>query len=185
MTPRTRWPWVVAILALVASLVVFHSTLMTLVIEPTAWLLWAAWRIMASANQNVCWTILIVLCAAIILRLVPLGAILHADEADDTHSLSFSTTGNRLAHWKSLVESARGHEGRASLLLMLNEMALHMAHVAKVPPPPSPRDMNSLGSMLARILPGFQSRRDWTEIAGLLDWMEAALEITHGSVDDD
>lgn len=105
------------ILLLVAGLVLalaisFQSFLMITIIEPVALLFWAIWRILASVDQNVYWTILIVLCAALMLRLVPSGKDFSPRPAYNYEYKSL----DRVEYWRRLMkEAASGKDGNENL----------------------------------------------------------------------
>lgn len=80
----------------------FDSFFRTLVIEPIALMFWALWRLAASIDQEVIWTILILVCAVSVVYLVTAGERRSPQSAYRLPIVSL----NRLEHWQKLIESA-------------------------------------------------------------------------------
>ncbi len=175
---RQRWPSMVALLLLLLALIWLRSVVLTFIVQPIAWLLWAAWRLLASVDETILWTILILVCAGIALRAIPFGP--GPQDEDAFPVPPSSSAGDRYAHWRALVDSARGHEGRSTLLLLLRQLAANVADVARRSPPSGMSSSNrGLIAWLSRLVPAYRRRRDWNEIESLLVWMESTLEIEH------
>ncbi len=178
-----RWPWLAALSMLMAVIVVFRSALIALVLRPIALLLWALWRILASVDQNVLWLILIGICSALVVRVVPLPRGTEDEvESEPGHG---SISPSRLAHWTTVAAGAsRGGEGRTALLLLVRNLAATVAEVTRLSAPSADRSeqpgrAESVNALLSRLVPGYRRRRETREIEELLNWMESALEISH------
>ncbi len=180
-TLRKRWPSLVAALILLAAVIWFRAALLDLIIEPIASLLWALWRVLASIDQAVLWGILVLVCAALALRLVPFGLGLR----DDEERTSQAAVGDRRAHWQTLVASARDHEGRMALRVILGGLAQDVAEVTRTPVQSEQPPSEGPFAWLMRLVPGFGRRRDWSEIDRVLTGMESALEIKHADSPDE
>ncbi len=169
--------WIGLVIGIVVSIFLLRAWAMTLIIEPIAWLLWAGWRILASVDRGVLWVLLVVLCAVLLFRMVPLTGGPQDEGASRIRPRTDSL--DRLDHWEAVVASAdRSHEDRAALITILRELAGTVAAQTKMPPPPAaPAVRDGTASALARLLPGFRRRLDLSEINRLLDWMESSLEI--------
>ncbi len=178
---RRHWSSLIAALFLLAAVVWFRATLLDLIIEPIASLLWALWRVLASIDQSVLWGILVLVCAGLALRLVPFGSGLH----DDEERTSQAAVGDRRAHWQSLVAAARDHEGRMALRQILGGLAQNVAEVTRTPVQSEEPATDAAFAWLIRLVPGFGRRRDWSEIDRLLTGMESALEIKHANSPDE
>lgn len=91
-------------LVLLAGLAVgFRSFFLRNLIEPVAFLFWAAWRIVASVNQNIYWMVLLVICAILLLRLVPAG---EDGAPRPAYNYRYESP-NRVEYWQRLIEDAR------------------------------------------------------------------------------
>ncbi len=89
--------------ACIVLLVVFRLQLMTFVLEPIALLLWAAWRIVAAVDQHVYWILLVIIAAALLLRLIPSdadGAPVHPSYRASARPLS------RIESWQAVLGKA-------------------------------------------------------------------------------
>ncbi len=176
---RKRWFWIASALVIFVGVVVLRSALVTFIIEPIAWLIWAGWRLLASVDRSVCWVLLVILCSVLLLRLIPLPA--GPDDEQSARPPAGSPSASRLGHWEAVAASAkRGHEGTIVVLSTLRNLAGTVAEVTRKPPPVSPRQGRHRRIIsLARLLPGYRRRLDQRKIDELLAWMESALEITH------
>ncbi len=182
-TLRRRWPWLAGLSMLMAGIVVFRSALTALVLRPIALLLWALWRILGSMDQNVLWLILIGICIALVVRVVPLPR--GTEDEVETELGHGSISPSRLAHWSTVAAAAvRGGEGRTALLLLVRNLAGTVAEVTPLSAPAAGRSeqagrAQSVNALLSRLVPGYRRRRETREIEELLKWMESALEISH------
>jgi hypothetical protein len=88
---------------LVGFFVSFRSSLMNYIIEPIALLFWAVWRIISSVDQNLYWIALIVICAILVIRLIP-------SEKDSPPSPTYIYTykpPNRVEYWQTIIDESR------------------------------------------------------------------------------
>jgi len=75
---------------------------MAYIIQPIAVLFWAAWRALASVDQNIYWVLLVVFCAILVLRLIPEGKDRSASSAyNNTHKPL-----NRVEFWQAVFKDA-------------------------------------------------------------------------------
>lgn len=75
MEERRRFLYLIlAAAALIGLVVMFRSPIMAFVLQPIALLLWAVWRLVAAVDQHIYWIILVVIAAALLLRLIPSDA---------------------------------------------------------------------------------------------------------------
>jgi uncharacterized membrane protein len=85
----------------------FRSFFMTNFIEPIALLCWAAWRIVASVDQSFYWMILIVICAVLVIRLIPMK---NDHSTSPAYTYKYESP-NRVEYWQTLIrESFFGEE---------------------------------------------------------------------------
>jgi hypothetical protein len=88
---------------LVGFFIGFRSFLMNYIIEPIALLFWAVWRIISSVDQNLYWIALIVICAILVLRMIP-------SEKDSPPSPSYLYTykpPNRVEYWQTIIDESK------------------------------------------------------------------------------
>lgn len=201
MIPPRRRAWLgpALILAATAAMIIFlRSFLVRLILEPIAWLLWAGWRLAASVDRGVCWALLVLVCAAVVIRLASAGFGSHDDD-QDMHG-SDPDARSRIDHWQAVAARARlGKEGRAALRTSLGLLAASVAEATRRRPPhhlsmevPTSTAESLLSSQIPRrpvtppvtallnwLFPGRGRRADSRATEELLDWMESAMEITH------
>ena len=87
---------------LVSFFIGFRSFLLNYIIEPIALLFWAVWRIISSVDQNLYWIALIVICAILVIRLIP-------SEKDGPPSPSYIYTykpPNRVEYWQTAIDES-------------------------------------------------------------------------------
>lgn len=183
----------IAIVIIAAAAWIFRGFLLTFLIEPIGWLLWAGWRLLASVDRSLIWLILIIACSLLIIRLVPPDVV--GGEDDHEESRQSWGSGDRLAHWRPwAARSMTDVAGRSAFRLSLETMAAAVAEAARIPLPdslhaqPDTREhepgaqagVARLGAWLARMSPDHRRREDARRIDNLLNWMESALEIKHG-----
>ncbi len=179
---RTRSFRVVLVLTLAVVVFAFRSVLWSLVVVPIGWLAWALWRLLAAFDRGLIWFGVILVCAALALRIVPLSR--GHDDLPDVAWQSDSNASDRTAHWQSLVAAASStHAGRSALLAVLRNLAATVAEGTKLPAPPvsPPQSRYLLQRLLTHVVPAYKARADQREIDDLLSWMEIALEIRHES----
>ena len=183
----------VAIVIVACAAWIFRGFVLTFLIEPIGWLLWAAWRILASIDRSLIWLVLIIACGLLIIRLVPPDVVVG--QGDHAGSRPPWNSGDRLAHWRAwAARSTADAAGMSAFRLSLESMAAAVAEATRTPlpgslsaPPESPDHeprMQSaiarLGVWLSRMLPDHRRRREARRMEDLLTWMESALEIKHG-----
>ena len=162
--------------------------LLTFLIEPIGWLLWAGWRILASIDRSLIWLSLIIVCSLLIIRLVPPDVV--GGEDDQAEPRQSWGSGDRLTHWRTwAARSMTDDAGRSAFRLSLESMAAAVAEATRtpLPAPPDARDHGSrgqdgiarLGARISRMLPDHRRRQDARRIDDLLNWMETSLEIKH------
>jgi hypothetical protein len=191
-----RAPWVVPALAvtiLAAVVAAFWGSIVSLILEPLAWLLWAGWRLLASVDQEVWWVILALACAVPVIRLF--NSLLRLDDVHRSSDAVVSDRGGRVEHWRSRAAGlAQGDGGRAAFRADLETLAASVAETTRTRLPPElsrepggakqasltgtrGAGASPAGPGLMRWLPGFRRRADEQAIEELLRWMETALEI--------
>lgn len=87
---------------LVGFFVSFRSFVMNYIIEPIALLFWAVWRIISSVDQNLYWIVLIIICAILVIRLIP-------SEKDNAPNQSYMYTykpPNRVEYWQTIIDES-------------------------------------------------------------------------------
>lgn len=90
------------LLLLVGLFIGFRSFLMSYIIEPIALLFWAVWRIISSVDQNLYWIVLIVICAILVIRMIP-------SEKEGSPSPSYLYTykpPNRVEYWQTIIDES-------------------------------------------------------------------------------
>lgn len=102
---KRRWRFLILGVALLLILVT-RSYLHANFVQPIALFLWAAWRVMASVNQNVYWTLLLVL------GLLPLIWTMFSDKGSVTRSAYHQEPlpPGRVEHWELLLAGANGSQ---------------------------------------------------------------------------
>ena len=80
----------------------FRSFLLTNIVEPVALLFWALWRIITSVDQHIYWSVLIVFCSILALRLIPSGNDSSSGSAYNDREKSLI----RVEHWQTLMRNA-------------------------------------------------------------------------------
>lgn len=98
---RTNWRPVVVLSLFVGLAIYFHSFLITNIFEPIAVLFWAVWRIIASVHQNTYWTILVLLCFILLIRVLPF----RRNSSDPAYHPEHSSP-NRVEEWLRLMKNA-------------------------------------------------------------------------------
>lgn len=109
--PRHTLPWVLLML-LVILVASFRSFFMVTIIEPIAIVFWAAWRMVASVDQNVYWLVLILACSILVIRLIPTGNDRHLNQAYRDPS----RPSPRVEHWRTLIMDAMIENEKADAL---------------------------------------------------------------------
>lgn len=79
----------------------FRTFLLTNVFEPIAILLWAAWRIVISVDQNIYWMILILISSILMIRIAP-----FRKKTPDTVYGEDRSPANRVEDWLRLMKDA-------------------------------------------------------------------------------
>ena len=109
------------LLLLAGFFVSFRSFLMNYIIKPIALLFWAVWRILSSVNQNLYWIALIVICAILVIRLIP-------SEKEGPPSPSYLFTykpPNRVEYWQTIIdESSLGKHKSEYLRNRIKELTM-------------------------------------------------------------
>ena len=179
----------VAVLAAVVA--AFWGPVVSLILQPLAWLLWAGWRVLASVDPEIWWVIVALACAVSVIRLF--DAQLRQQDESHSGDAAQPGSGGRVEHWMDRAAGMRRSDGgREVLRADLVSLAASVAQTTRTALPPewgrepspakqlSPRitAAERAGSALLRWLPGSRRRADEQAIARLLGWMEAALEIT-------
>lgn len=110
---------VLVLIFLTGSAVVFRSFFMANIIEPIAVLFWGIWRIIASVNQSIYWTVLIILCLSLVLRLIPMET-----DSQPNPAYTYKTKSpNRVEYWQTLInESVLGREEGEQLRVNLENL---------------------------------------------------------------
>ncbi|MFC1879018.1 hypothetical protein ACFLZW_03810 [Chloroflexota bacterium] len=122
MTGLKKYWLPVFLLTLMMGLIIgFRAYLMANIIEPVALLFWAVWQIIASVDQIIYWTALIVFCVILVFRLIPF-------RKDKTPNSSYNHTYkelNRVEFWQILFkEAVRGKNGSEDLRDSLMKLLL-------------------------------------------------------------
>lgn len=171
----------IAALAILASLtVLFWRFAVAWIFEPMAWLFWAAWRVLTSLDQGICWAILVVICAALVMRLALV--VSHSFSDVPAQPAAGRVAEDRLARWERLAAGLETRpESRAAFRASLEPLALSVAEMTRTPLPPAAPDGpgSRPGTWLSRLLPGYRRRSDMRRIEDLLAALETALEIKH------
>jgi len=104
---------ILLLLSLFLGIVLGFPTFVTIyIVEPVAVLLWAAWRIVASVDQNVYWALLIVLCSMLMIRVFSSGNS-SPPSPEHPHKRESAT---RVERWQALfTEAARTDDSSAAL----------------------------------------------------------------------
>ena len=91
----------------IVLLVVFRSQLMGFVLQPIAMLLWAVWRLVAAVDQHIYWIILLIVSAALLMRLIPSDA-----DAAPIHPayLPGARPRGRIEYWQAVLGDAHSPE---------------------------------------------------------------------------
>jgi hypothetical protein len=109
------------LLLLAGFFVSFRSFLMNYIIEPIALLFWAVWRILSSVDQNLYWIVLIIICAILVIRLIP-------SEKEGPPSPSYIYTykpPNRVEYWQTIIdESSLGKHKSEYLRNRIKELTM-------------------------------------------------------------
>lgn len=200
---------IVVLSVAVAVVESFRTFFMRNIIEPIALLFWAAWRIVASVDQNVYWLVLILACFILVIRLLPIG---DHDASHKAYSYQYRPR-NRVDYWKKLMTDAMVEKEAAESLhdnlkkLELSIMAgedgskpvdLDAGSAARETQSSRPahflalsQEADSAASLAPRsdiifLVP--KALRKWvrrlfpwdtSSIDDILGWMETQLEITH------
>lgn len=169
-----------AIVVIAAAAWIFRGILVTFLIEPIGWLLWAGWRVLTSIDQGICWASLVVVCAALVIRFALAAAGPHGEMSAQPEEGGVG--GDRLAHWQAAAARAEGgSEGRRAILASLEPLALSVSEMTRtrLPRPASEQSSGGAIAWLARRLPNHRRRAELRTIEELLAGMESALEITN------
>jgi hypothetical protein len=185
----------------------FRSFIMLNIIEPIATIIWASWQMISSVNQNIHWTVLIICCAILAIRIVPVG---NSGSSNSAYSYRHRLQ-SRVEYWQSLLTNAMMEKREVEYLRSnLEELLLSMderqerrnsgeiALKGQTPLPASARDFlfppkqklkvpsGSYQSQLLLLTPGWFRRwvgkfirPDNTSVDEVLKWMETTLEIKH------
>lgn len=199
----------VLILSLIVGLAIgFRSFLMANIIEPVAVLFWLIWRTIASVDQSIYWTILIILCSILVIRLIPtekenaqnpkyeykyksINRVEHWQTLIKNASLGKDETENLRGNLKRLLESAIGQEEKYDPTdlekIVAREKATLSTRAQQFLAPLKGRGHLSFINNLLGLSPewlrkwmGKFVRQDTTSINEILDWMENEMEINHG-----
>ena len=197
-TGETRRSWIapaLAVTVLAAVVVAFRGTIVSLILEPLAWLLWAGWRLLASVDQQIWWVLVALACAVPVIRLFNSQLRLH--DVDRPPEAWESSPGGRVEHWISrAARLAESEAGRRALRADLESLAASVGETTRMSLPPdltrerAPARQASLATPphslaeraaaeLVGLLPGYRRRADLQAIERILNWMEGALEIRH------
>ncbi len=185
----------------------YPSFVITYVLEPIASMLWAAWRVIASVHQAAWWTLLVILCIVLIVRVLLYE---RGNPATPDRDSQYETPA-RVERWQVLFRDAAQGSGnealRESLAALLTAVAEQEGRSSadpqralastRFPWPPAARRY-LLGGVaersevpekhrliLARVLRwlrqtlGRSAASERTAIHELLEWMETAMEIRH------
>jgi hypothetical protein len=167
-------------IVIITSAWIFRGILVTFLIEPIGWLLWAGWRVLTSLDQGIFWTVLVIVSAALVLRLALIASGSHVEE-HATPEVG-SIRGDRLAHWQAAAARAEdGSEGLLAFRARLEPLASSVAEMTRTRLPPlAPEDSGEgLIARLSRLLPGHRRISERRAIEELLAGMESALELTN------
>jgi hypothetical protein len=96
-------PFLVALGLCLAFAAIFPSLFLSYVLKPLAISLWLAWRLVISVDQNVYWTLLLLVCAAwaIVVFTQNLGEVPAAPESSAPHPVEA-----HVARWQALLQNA-------------------------------------------------------------------------------
>ena len=108
---QNNWRLFIVLSLFLGLVIYFQSLLITNIIEPTAVLFWASWRIIASVHQNYYWTILILISSTLLIRFLPF----RKKASGLAYSEEQSTT-NRVADWLRLMQDASDGTGETDYL---------------------------------------------------------------------
>ena len=110
---------ILVLISLAGIAVGFRSFFMANIIEPIAVVFWAFWRIIASVNQSIYWSILILICLILVLRLVPIE---NDNRLNPTYTYKYRSP-NRVEYWQTLInESILGKEEGERLRVNLENL---------------------------------------------------------------
>jgi len=183
MMDARRGPWlgpVLVVAAIVIGAAAFRSLLVPLVFEPMAWLIWAGWRVLASVDRGICWGLVVVVCSALVIRLISAHSASHDERRYGPES--GEATGDRLSHWQAAAaHAARSGEGLAELRDSVDALARSVAEMTRSPLPGWASEKSSRGPLawISRLLPTPRKRAHLRAIEARLTWMESALEVKH------
>ena len=181
----------------------FSGLLGTYVIEPVAAVLWAGWRVVASVDQAVYWILLVVLCSLLTIRIFSTRD--PGQPVPENSGIPVQRT--RVEHWQAMFQNAElTREGDAALRESLRSLLESV--VAQQDQPPRQDFGTTLSSRHISLPPGVQSylalgvqsrsaspiasvrnalrrlfqrpvAQDEAAIDEVLQWMEAAMEMSH------
>jgi hypothetical protein len=107
------------LISLAGIAVGFRSFFMANIIEPIAVLFWAFWRIIASVNQSIYWSILILICLILVLRLIPIE---NDNLPNPVYNYRYKPS-SRVKYWQTLIdESILGKEEGKRLRVNLENL---------------------------------------------------------------
>ncbi len=207
---KRRWRLIILGTALVLILA-SRSLLYANFVQPIALFLWAAWRVMASVNQSVYWTLLL------LVGLLPLIWMTFSRRETVARSAYHQEPlpPSRVEHWQHLLAGANGSQkdrerlhdewdrllqsveakpgpsdtndldrddhGQAGSLLPASDQA-HNTAPGRGHAPQVPGSLRWLPESVQRRLTRFTKTNDrW--ILESLSWMESELDIAHGNQD--
>ncbi len=199
-------PFAIALGLCLGFAAAFPALLLSYVLKPIAVSLWLAWRLVISVDQNVYWTLLLVVCAGWAIRLL---AYSGGDATAAPVSSARHPVETHVARWQALLQdAARTNDGeqvlRSRLLKLLGavvgiseeldgaelEKALSFQHIA-VPQAvygylfPDRGEAGQHAPLLRHLLSWFRrlTRRptipDQAAVNEMLRWMESLMEISH------
>ena len=197
------------VLGLLAGLVIgFWSFLMTNIVEPVALLFWAVWRVVLSVDQNIYWAVLIVLCAILVIRLIPSE---NENNPNPAYHYNYKLP-DRVEHWQALVEDfVLGKDEDEHLRADLKKLFVSVAELQERYDPMDLEKIHAMGKIslstraqrflfppkesgevirvnhLPLDLPskwlrkwvGKLFRQDTILLNEILEWMEIEMEINH------
>lgn len=170
----------IAVVAVAIAAFVFRSEILTLLIEPIGWLLWAGWRLVASVDQGICWALIVLTCFVIVLRFLPPS--MGAPEEPAPALESQGGRAGRLDYWEELATRAvQSQEGLTAFQASLDGLADAVAESTKQSPRQRPQATGAEWhqALLRHLLAGRRRRAELRAIEDRLSWMESALEIKH------
>ncbi|MBI9049832.1 MAG: hypothetical protein JEZ00_10455 [Anaerolineaceae bacterium] len=92
--------------------IVFRTFILVNIIEPTALLFWAVWRVLISVNQNIYWQTLIWGSIFLLLRFMPNKTVNQTAYTEKANSKEIKGT----TFWKSLLYEAAGNPAKEDAL---------------------------------------------------------------------